>query len=334
MQPVVNGGNLWTPPEPERPKVEPAPEPEKVIEGSVIGYRAWRIRDWVLTGTGVNRAWHPGVNEATCDAGSDNGQWSMWLGGGHGRHPAPHIGCHCGITCLARFDEGDSHWTNADVFGAIEAWSDDTIPSVQPGDVAAAAGVEVRGDHNHPEPGRFILHGNGFRAQYGKVVLLAVDDDWPAAKKAAVRALAAEHEADVCRRSHLEDAAKEHGQLVPDELLEWAREAEPPRGNTSAYMASLTAGMQQIAGSYAVSTNMLRSSLGYTPIVAPAPTKPQKIEGWAMQKKGICQTLGYPGPPSHGKYRKGDRVRDRNGAIWTCSKGGKPGYWEGEGDDA
>lgn len=47
-------------------------------------------------------------------------------------------------------------------------------------------------------------------------------------------------------------------------------------------------------------------------------------------RKGICQTLGYPGPPSHGKFRKRDRVRDRTGAIWQCVKGGQPGFWEPE----
>jgi hypothetical protein len=335
--------DLWTPePEPEKP---PAPEPEKVIEGSVIGYRAWRIKDWMLTGTGVNRAWHPGVNEATCDTG-DMGVMFPTVGE---RHPAPAVGCHCGITALARFADQDEHWGAGAIPGAIEAWSDETVDIPQPGDVAEAAGVltadaiaemyEVPPEYVRPKPdpvhaGRFILHGTGFRAQYGKVVLLAVDEEWPTAKRAAVRALAAEHGADVCKRSHLEDAAKEHGQLVPDEMLEWAKEGEPEA--ESPYGPYLTQAMQTISGSFNVPMGYLTSryiprgnaqiytwssSIPYMPGARPKP-KPTR--------KGISQTLGYPGPPSHGKFRRGDRVRDRTGEIWQCQRGGNPGVWEQE----
>jgi hypothetical protein len=237
----------------------------------------------------VDRAWHPGVNEATCDPGP-----GYFVAPGH---PAPADGCSCGITALARFAEHDTHWSDTDVYGAIEAWSDDTPDS---------------------EPGRFILHGTGFRAQYGKVVLLTVEEDWPAAKKAAVRTLAHEHEADVCKRSHLEDAAKEHGQLVSDELLAWAKEGEPE--------PNVTFG----GGGYFGPPSMFGvSRWQQSPPAAPyggiyttgRPPQPKT-------KKGICETLGYPGPPNHRKGRKGDRVKDRNGVIWQCVKGGNPGLWE------
>lgn len=32
----------------------------------------------------------------------------------------------------------------------------------------------------------------------------------------------------------------------------------------------------------------------------------------------------------YGKYRKGDRVRDFDGIVWCCEKGGRPGHWERE----
>jgi hypothetical protein len=301
---------LWTPePEPEKP---PAPDPLRVIEGSVIGYRAWRIKDWALTGTGVNRAWLPGVNEATCDPGRDKSQFgglTMYsLGGyqsGYTKHPAPAVGCHCGITALARFADQDEHWDADDVPGAIEAWSDETADGY----------------------GRFILHGTGFRAQYGKVVLLAVDDAWPAAKKGAVRALAAKHGADVCKRSHLEDAAKEHGQLVPDEMLEWAKEGDPEPNHlpsilpSGGYVTQPTQWMPQYISRGNAQIYTWSSSIPYPPPSRPKPTR-----------KGICQTLGYPGPPADPttKRSKGARVRDSKGQIWQCVKGGKPGMWEAE----
>lgn len=193
-------------------------EPEPVVSGSVIGFRAWRVKDWQLYGTGVNRAWVPGVNEATCDPGDDPllRRYTAWSS-----HAAPHPECMCGITALARFQTADTHWREDHVRGAIEAW----------------------GDRNGEDTG-FVLHSTGFRARYGRAVLLAIDPEWPPAKKAAVRALAAEYAADVCRIEHLEDAAKEHGQLVPDDLLAWAGEGQPEEVDAFGYSSYLSTAMR------------------------------------------------------------------------------------------
>ena len=185
------------------PDLAPAPAPDpgpslRALDGSVIGYRAWRIQGWQLTGTGQPMPWEPGVNEARC-ASSLTFMFA-------GSHSAPDPDCQCGLYALARFDEGKAWWQNAAVLGAVEAWADPTPDNSD----------------------RFFVHSTGFRAQYAKVVLLATSDEYPRAKNAAIRALAAEHGADVCRAEHLEDAAKEHGQLVPDEWLEWAREPADP----------------------------------------------------------------------------------------------------------
>ena len=323
------------------PDLEPhAPvEPPPLISGSVIGYRAWRIVDWQLTGTGVNRSWGPGVNEATCDAGP--GGWTAY--GGH-RHAAPSPGCHCGITALARFTEKDEHWQKVDVFGAIEAWGENeaAVEEVKPGDVAAELAVIEKPPTEHSG---FHLHRNGFRARYGKVVLLAVEDDWPVAKKAAVRALAAEHEADICKRAHLEDAAKEHGQLVPDDLLEWVAKSEPTSPAEeiwsyplyTSYVQKAMMQQQQLSNSWAQSIQSIASGLqalgGWTTIASSSSSG----SGYARQKNkprkpGISQTLGYPGPPANPtvKSSKGQRVADSKANVWVCVKGGKPGLWERE----
>jgi hypothetical protein len=325
------------------PVLKPATEPPPLISGSVIGYRAWRIKDWQLTGTGVDRAWAPGVQEATCDAGGD--AITSWVfgtaqGSTPHRHSAPAIGCHCGINALARFTQHDEHWKNADVFGAIEAWGEN---EARPDNLADAAGIEMEkwqrdivrafGVPPHllpepkPEPGSsgFHLHRNGFRARYAKVVLLAVEDDWPAAKKAAVRALAREHEADVCKREHLEDAAKEHGQLVPDELLEWVAKSEPT--------PSASAGGGYLVPSYFLQAfQQAAQSASWGNVFMPA-TRPARQKR-KPRKPGISQTLGYPGPPANpsAKFTKGQRVADSKAVIWTCVKGGKPGLWEREQD--
>ena len=273
------------PPAPEEP---PEPGPElRALEGSVIGYRAWRIKDWVLTGTGVDEAWAPGINEAKC--------CNSYVFG----HVSPHEACHCGMYALARFDDKTSWWNGADVLGAVEAWADPD-------------------EHNHD---RFFVHSTGFRAQYAKVILLATSDDYPRAKNAAIRSLAAEHGADVCRREHLEDAAKEHGQLVPDDWLAWAKEDEPE--DSWASIANIFASQaRSISNLYSLSN----PAVALTPRRRPRPPS----------RKGIKQTLGYPGPPASpiSKHSKGDRIRDSKGVVWCCQKGGKPGLWERETDSA
>ena len=292
--------------------VESSSEPPPVVSGSVIGYRAWRIRDWQLGGTGVNRVWVPGVNEATCDAGPpppDSFGFSFLFRQHGGR--APGVGCHCGITALARFAEDDEHWTGVDVFGAIEAWGEEPVTAARPGDVADAAGVVAK----PAEPG-FILHRNGFRARYGKVVLLAVDDGWRAAKRAAVRALAREHSADVCRREHLEAAAKEHGQLVSDELLAWAAEADPD--------PSPAIGLSPALSSIYIAHSTITTGTSGLAMVDVYQDNSQSV-----RSRGISYMIGYPGPPAdpQRKARKGERVRDSRNVVWVCEKGGKPGVW-------
>ena len=280
------------------PAPDAAPGPSlRALDGSVIGYRAFRIRGWQLIGTGQSVSWEPGVNEAKCA--------SFLPFVFAGSHPAPAPDCQCGLYALARFDEGKAWWQNADVLGAVEAWADPTPDNSD----------------------RFFVHSTGFRAQYAKVVLLATSDEYPRAKNAAIRALAAEHGADVCRAEHLEDAAKEHGQLVPDEWLEWAREDESPTG-----IAGFGRG---IAGFGPITAQLTAQLPRQQPLtsrscwaVSSAKTAPRP-----SRPKGVSRTIGHPGPPGIGKYRKHARVHDSKGVVWRCTRGGQPGVWERDEDD-
>ncbi len=214
----------------------------------------------------------PGINEAVCGTGAD---WER----ADSRHLAPAHGCACGITALARFAEADAHWRpETDIRGAVEAW----------------------GDEDEDGNARFYLHGTGFRAQFAKIILLAIDEDWPTAKRGAIRALAQEHGADTCRREHLEDAAKEHGQLVPDELLEWAGEGHVPAIDFPSWNAL------------------------YPTAAPPTKTKARR------RPRGIKAHSKTAGPPPLGKWRKGDRIIDRKNVTWRCVKGGEPGSWTEE----
>lgn len=264
------------------PEAKQGPE-LKTLEGSVIGYRGWRVSDWRLLGTGMSIAWKPGINEAKCGLG---------IG-----HVAPHDGCLCGMYALARFDDETSWWTGADVIGAVEAWADP--------------------DEDNRDG--FFVHATGFRSQYAKVILLATSDDYPRAKNGAIRALAAEHSADVCKREHLEDAAKEHGQLVPDEWLEWADDGEPGMSRMVAAMQNLSQMMRATSMSMHQAVQAMSVAAAPTPVANPASRR--KI-------RGIKATLKTAGPPFLGKWREGDVVRDRRRDLWVCTGSGTPGSWE------
>jgi hypothetical protein len=197
---------------PHNAGTDPDPVDLPTFHGAFIGYRAWQIADWQLGSTGIGGTWTPGVNEATC---------ATCLGFSDGGHTAPHPDCECGLYALARFSEGANWWNGDVVTGAVRAWgvpANDHDGSLKPGDVAEAAGVDIR-HKEEPAPIGLLVHATGFRARYAQVVLLATSDEYASPKNAAIRALAQEHAADVCKLEHLEDAAKEHGQLVPDDLL-------------------------------------------------------------------------------------------------------------------
>lgn len=324
------------PPDPPKPKPEPKPEPLRQINGSVIGYRAWKINHntWQLAGTGgYGEDWVPGINEAVCAT--------------PGGHDAPEPSCHCGMYALARFDDGTSWWRRADVLGAVEAWADV--------------------DENDED--RFFLHSSGFRSQYAKPILLAVSDEYPRARNAAIRALASEYGADVCKKEHLEDAATEHGQLVPDELLEWAgkpdRWVPPPpdlsqrsidsavisRGVTRAEFINRLQSQATVYGNFFTpvaeatknfETSMRRIAMATSlspadfeklrgEILALTNTKPVELDVqplWTPRdKKGPALKTKSPGPPVSGKFRDGQWMLDGKRERWVCVKSGKPGAW-------
>lgn len=153
------------------------------LDGSVVGFRSWKFDGPSLVGPVFHTTWHPGINEAKCEL----------------LHEAPALGCKCGIYAYAR-KTGLTGLSLAPVRGAIEAWADE-----------------------HPTGwDRFFLHSTGFRAQYGRIVLLTVSDNHPRVTRKQIYGIAKEFGVATCKWEHLEDAAQEYGQLVPDHLLKWA----------------------------------------------------------------------------------------------------------------
>ncbi len=192
-----------------------SPTPE--IDGEVIGFRSWALYAWKLGIAGKTSAppWQPGVNTARCHA------LAQRLGpSGHStsppfadRHDAPDEDCDCGLYALRQPDKqwtgmGSEHWREIRVCGAVLAWGD-----------------------------RFFLHPTGFRAQYAKPVVLATSEQWPRPMRAMIAALAQDYACDVVRLEYLRDAAREHGQLVPPNLVPQADET-----GTASELAARTGG--------------------------------------------------------------------------------------------
>lgn len=289
---------------PECPLKGLGPAPE--VPTAVVGFRAWAFQDWQLKSTGVGNFWEPGIQRASCH----QRLWSGGMGAGTAPHDperAPDPACDCGIYGLARYAKADSHWPNNKlrVLGAIEAWS------------------EGEGYESIP----MCVHPTGFRAPYARVVALAYEEDWPRARRAAIRALAQDYEAQFVPMEHLEDAAREHGQFLPEEVLRYVRKAQASTavGTTAAVltkqMAEHHAKMAK-AANFATTAEAIRKLAALFDVTAAPKTK----------KKGIKMKGRIPGPPNKasGKWSQGDRYQDSRGKLYLCVRGGTPGVWEEE----
>jgi hypothetical protein len=114
----------------------------------VIGYRSWKLADWVLAPVSYGNPWRPGVNTAKCEAGQGlalqvfmaymTGQTEQAPKG----HAAPHRHCTCGLH--AYHDLPDQ--AEGIVVGAVAAW------------------------------GALQVHYNGFRAGHAQIVALVAMD--------------------------------------------------------------------------------------------------------------------------------------------------------------
>lgn len=98
-------------------------------------------------------------------------------------HAAPQAGCTCGLYALHSPPEAPDR--EGAVIGAVLAWG----------------GIEV--------------HAAGFRAQYARVLCLALPDEVTRDEHALLRAIAGRYRAGLVTRKHLAHAAAEHGHAVP-----------------------------------------------------------------------------------------------------------------------
>lgn len=114
----------------------------------VIGYRSWRLADWVLAPVSYGHPWRPGVNRAKCVA--HEGLFpSVTFGSGitfeppkPKNHAAPQQDCTCGLHAYHEIPQQ----AEGVVIGAVAAWGD------------------------------LQVHCNGFRAEYAQILALVAAD--------------------------------------------------------------------------------------------------------------------------------------------------------------
>lgn len=105
----------------------------------VVGYRSWKLADWVLAPVSFGNPWRPGVNHAVCKAAD-----TMWTIAYPGEpqsaetHSAPQQQCTCGLHAYHEIPED----IPGQIIGAVAAWGD------------------------------LQVHYNGFRAEHAQILAL------------------------------------------------------------------------------------------------------------------------------------------------------------------
>jgi hypothetical protein len=282
-----------------------APEPDR-LTGKIIGYRGWTLDGYRLRSANHHQHggfWNIGPNRAECRIEARRaflGSTGRPVDAAPAGHAAPHRDCECGL--YAYFDvrrENNPHGFGPElVWGAVAAW------------------------------GRVEVHASGFRAEYAEPVVLGYHPRDPYEDVIKHQAIAGELGLPFVRFDELAAEAAKHGRPVPEGM----RPAAPPSSlyptfapcawRVGAVAEPSFASGGPLSGLLEQYRQQANAFGVQWPAYSPAPASPPP-----KTKKGICATIGYPGPPNHRKYRKGDRVKDRNDVIWQCVSGGKPGVW-------
>lgn len=152
-----------------------------VFSECVIGYRSWRLADWVLAPVSYGDPWRPGVNRAVCKVNETAfGLYSTMLGRGApappARHTAPHQNCTCGLHAYHDLPAN----TEGVVIGAVAAW------------------------------GNLQVHCNGFRAEHAQILALVEAD--------GLTEVAELYGVPLVPRSMLTMEAHQHGSPLPVSL--------------------------------------------------------------------------------------------------------------------
>lgn len=181
-----------------------------VYSECVIGYRSWRLNDWVLTPLSVGGPWRPGINHACCHgpfAAMMGGFWDAHVeqDGNAQRHKAPHANCVCGL-----YAYHEPPRNPGPIIGAIAAWGD------------------------------LQVHPDGFRAEYAQIVALAEPANLHGSARDGFDLAVATYRVPVVPRELLEVEALQHGSPLPRS----ARPTKPPTALTEKSISTVPSYLQ------------------------------------------------------------------------------------------
>lgn len=148
----------------------------------VIGYRSWKLDDWVLTPVSFGSPWRPGVNRAVCKAHETASVWYLDPSEQPKpkTHPAPQQNCTCGLHAYHEIPEQPDGTGAQIIVGAVAAW------------------------------GNLQVHCNGFRAEYAQIVALVAD--------AGLDEIAELYGVPLVAREMLAAEAQQHGSPLPTSM--------------------------------------------------------------------------------------------------------------------
>lgn len=172
-----------------------------VFSECVIGYRSWKLDDWVLSPISFGSPWRPGINRAVCkvhDTILGSMSFTLTTGGittvdesqPRAEHSAPKRDCTCG---LHAYHEMPEH-ADGIVVGAVAAWGD------------------------------LQVHSNGFRAECAQILALVAAD--------GLGDVAETYGVPLVPRDMLAAEAQQHGSPLPASMR-----PDPPKPQESVWTA-------------------------------------------------------------------------------------------------
>ena len=151
----------------------------------VVGFRRWRVVGDHLCSPYTPVPWRTRTITARCYPVYA----SVWVTGRwvDGTHESPHPDCQCGVyaTYVPPAPDAQSAWL---VDGIVGLW------------------------------GRIEAHGDGMRAQHARLEALGLPAGWPAARRAAVAAIAGRLGVPLLETAALTAAAADFGDPLPRDL--------------------------------------------------------------------------------------------------------------------
>lgn len=161
----------------------------------VIGYRKWRLADWVLSPINHGNPWRPGVNKAVCQPDRTHFYLNYMGDAPDISHKAPGRDCNCGMNAF--FEPKDIR-EGGDVLGAVVGWGD------------------------------LQVHPDGFRAEYAQIVALINMGSANDPKEPDLTAVTTLYRVPLLdSMEELQMEASKHGSPLPESL----RPAEEIEGN-------------------------------------------------------------------------------------------------------